>query len=352
MKILIDIDHPSTIHLFKHFIWQMQKKGHTFVLTAIEKEMVFDLLQEYQFPFVRLGNLGESKWQKIINLPAITAALARVVDQEKPNLIMGASTIPGAWVAKHKGIPCINFEDTEIASLAHRLYRPFVQHMISPEHYGKDFGEKHIRYKGFKELAYTHPNSFQPDPSVLQDLGVGEHERYFVVRFSSWGATHDIGKSGLSFEQKKRLVQTLSEKGRVFISSEGPLEPEFEAYRYQMPFHHILDVLAFADVFVTDAHTMATEAALLGTPAIRCNSLVGENDMRNFIELEGQYGLLYSYREFEGMMHKLEELLVLPDLKAMWAEKQKRVLADKVDLTQWMMDFVEERYVHQESCCL
>ena len=40
---------------------------------------------------------------------------------------------------------------------------------------------------------------------------------------------------------------------------------------------------------VADTQTIVTEAAVLGTPAIRYNSFAGENDMGNFVELEQKY---------------------------------------------------------------
>jgi hypothetical protein len=41
------------------------------------------------------------------------------------------------------------------------------------------------------------------------------------------------------------------------------------------------------------------------------------------------------------MLAKAEQLLQMHDLKARWQEKRDRLLADKIDLTQWMVDFIE-----------
>ena len=68
-----------------------------------------------------------------------------------------------------------------------------------------DLGRKHIRYNGFHELAYLHPNRFKPDISVLDELKVKEGEKFVILRFVSWNATHDFGQAGLSFDQKKEL---------------------------------------------------------------------------------------------------------------------------------------------------
>ena len=49
MRILIDIGHPAHVHYFKNFIWQMQKKGHEFMITARDKEVALNLLDKYGF---------------------------------------------------------------------------------------------------------------------------------------------------------------------------------------------------------------------------------------------------------------------------------------------------------------
>ncbi len=59
------------------------------------------------------------------------------------------------------------------------------------------------------------------------------------------------------------------------------------------------------------------EAAVLGTPSIYINSLQYDNcnDM-------GKYGLLLSFKNGEGVLDKLEELVEMPDLKKAWQEKK------------------------------
>jgi len=43
--------------------------------------------------------------------------------------------------------------------------------------------------------------------------------------------------------------------------------------------------LYYANVYIGDSQTMATEASVLGTPAIRSNSFAEGSDMSNFREL-------------------------------------------------------------------
>jgi len=60
-------------------------------------------------------------------------------------------------------------------------------------------------------------------------------------------------------------------------------------------------------------------------------------------ELEHRYGLTFGFRpsEEEAMWAKILQLLCEPDLKAQWQAKRQRMLADKIDVTQFMVDFVE-----------
>ena len=78
-------------------------------------------------------------------------------------------------------------------------------------------GKKHIRFKGFFELAYLHPNNFKPDISVLDDLGMDINDKYVVIRFVSWNAHHDIGHKGMSLEIKKKLIKELEKHAKIFI---------------------------------------------------------------------------------------------------------------------------------------
>src|SRR5665811_2442500 len=91
----------------------------------------------------------------------------------------------------------------------------------------------------------------------------------------------------------------------------------------------IHDAIYYAKLLVTDTQTMATEAALLGTPTVRSNTFVGERDMGNFVELEQRYGLLFNYREPHKAAEKAVELVHQPDVKAQWQAKRERLLSEK-----------------------
>jgi predicted glycosyltransferase len=87
---------------------------------------------------------------------------------------------------------------------------------------------------------------------------------------------------------------------------------------------------------------MATEAAILGTPTIRCNSFVGERDMGNFIELEHEYGLIFNLKTFITCINKTVELLNQSDIKKNWEKKKLRLLNEKIDLSTFFINEIEK----------
>jgi len=216
-----------------------------------------------------------------------------------------------------------------------------MQAIITPSGFKADLGKKHIKIPSYKELAYLHPNHFSPNPSVFNELKLSPGDKYVILRFNAFDAVHDINRKGFSLEDKYGLVDELEPFARVFISSETPLPKALKPYELPAGVNHIHHVLCYAHLLVTDTQTIATEAAVLGVPTVRCNNFVGPNDMSNFIELEKKYGLIFSYNRADVAINKASELVKRNDIKAEWAEKRKKLLADKIDLTDFMIDFIE-----------
>ena len=57
MRILISIGHPAHVHYFKNFIKIMKKRGHEFMIIAIDKNITHQLLNYYKIPFISRKNL-------------------------------------------------------------------------------------------------------------------------------------------------------------------------------------------------------------------------------------------------------------------------------------------------------
>ena len=237
--------------------------------------------------------------------------------------------------------PHIAFTDTEHATLGNLAFLPFSKVVCTPSCFKKDFGEKHIRFNGYMELCYLHPNYFTPDPSIVELLGVVKNERYVILRFVSWEASHDIGHAGISIENKIKVVKEFSKYAKVFITSESKLPQEIKKNRISIPPDKIHHALAFADLLYGESATMASECAVLGTPAIFL-----DNDGRGYTdEEENIYGLVFNFSESlndqEKSIKKGVELLTIVEPKEELQSKCEKIIREKIDVTGFMVWFIE-----------
>jgi predicted glycosyltransferase len=211
--------------------------------------------------------------------------------------------------------------------------------VVTPYCYKEDLGKKQIRFNGFFELGYLHPNYFKPDPSVLDELKLNRNERIIILRFVAWNASHDIGDAG--FSDKASVVETLSKYGKILITSEIELPSELEKYKLLIPPEKMHHLMHYADLFIGESATMAAECAILGTPAIFVStSRRGYTD-----ELESKYDMLYSFSNPENAqedaMKKAIELLEDKSTGKKWKDKKDRLFKDTVDVTKFMTEFIE-----------
>ena len=337
MKILVDINHPAHVHYFKNFITDMQKRGHTILITATEKEITYELLKKYHLDFFKMGSHSRSMIKKIINLPVMIFYMYLAARNFKPDLFLGVGSIRGAYTAMILQKPSISFEDTEPSLGQIRLYRPFVQCICTPTCFLLDLGPKQVKFKGYLELAHLHPNRFIPNPAVLKEIGLKETETFIIIRFVSWGATHDIGHHGIN--DKIGFVRALEKYGRVLLTSEGDLPSELKPNLIKISPEKLHDLLSFATLYVGEGGTMASEAAVLGTPSIFVSSLAGR--LGNFIELEHKYELLYSFADADAALKKSIEILQNKKSKENWMSKRDQMLKEKIDTTAFMIWFIE-----------
>lgn len=341
MRILVDIAHPAHVHFFKNIIKNLQRDGHQVKITAKEKEMNLKLLDIYGFEYQTIAKHKDRLFDKALDVFKIGREILRIAKEFKPDILMGVHHENIAHVSRLIRKPSVIFTDSEPVPIGNLLTFPFASAILTPSSFRKELGPKHVRYNGYKELTYLHPNYFKPDPRVLDELGLSKDDRFFIFRFVGFWATHDIFRKGLSLEMRRKIVGELENFGRVFITSESKLPLEFDKYRITVPPNKIHDFLFYATLLVGDTQTMTTEAAVLGTPAIRCNTFVGPNDMGNFIELEKRYDLIYSFRESEKALAKVLELLEDKNLKNKWRKKREKLLSEKIDVTKFITEFIE-----------
>jgi len=340
-KILFDIGHPADVHFFKNLIWELEKKGHETLITARRKESTFQLLEYYNFDYTDLGVNKKGLFKKAIGLAQTDYKLLNISRKFKPDILTGFASPYITHVAKLIRKKSILFNDTEHATLNNRLSIPYSDYFVTPSSFMGDYGEKHLRFDGYKELAYLHPNWYKEEKDVLKELDIKKNEEFFIVRLVSWQASHDVGYKGASKEDALELIKALEKRGRVLLSSEY-YDKEFEDYYIKVHPAKIHTLMNHSTMYIGEGATMATEAAVLGKPSLFISPLSGK--LGYLEELEKKYGLLFSFLTINDSLNTIREVLD-SNSKKEWAKKKNKMLDEKTDATSFMIKLFEEKLI-------
>ena len=307
--------------------------GHDVHILAREYGCTVDLLEWHDLPYSVYGRCDTTKGSLFRQLPRHYASLVPATLRYDPDLIfgMGGYAAPAGLISR---TPVVLLLDSEPTTLDHAISKPLAEAILTPAAFRKDLGPKHYVFEGFKESAYLHPDVFESSPTIRSELGVGPEEPFAILRFNAFGSHHDVGAGGFSPSQRRELVARLAEDVTVFVSDEGGemAIDRLPAERFDVHPAALHHALAEADLLVADTQTIVTEAALLGTPVIRSNSFVGEDDMGNFLELE-RHGLVRNLDSFEAVLSTATELLADGTTAQRWRRRRDEFVAGMVNLT-------------------
>jgi predicted glycosyltransferase len=346
MKLLFFLSHPAHYHLFKNVINSLIGKYKVKVI-IVTKDVLEDLVVKENWDYVNLIPEG----RRVKGLPILLSTiigmfkteyrLSKILRREKINILIGTEgTLPHVGMIFRIPSLILNEDDTSVTPENYIIY-PFATKILVPTTVDPEmWGDKRIEYQGYHELAYLHPKYFEPNIEVVKKFNP-DLKKYFIIRLALLTASHDIGKKGINQEILKELLKYLSNHGSVYITSERPLEEEFEKYRLPISVHDIHHALYFADLYIGDSQTMSMEAAILGTPSIRFNSFAKQCSV--ILELEHKYGLVFSFLPEEGknMFDKVKELIQMKNSNSIFIEKRKEMLSEKVDVVDRIIREIE-----------
>lgn len=338
MKYIFELNHPKHYYQFKYIMQELQRRGHQIHVLARDKDVLLNVLREEGVPFEIFGAHKKKLYSKIAGTPRLLQNYWKIVRREKPDVIVSKASFYGCFIAKLCGAQSVIFPDSEVVKVTNRYVVPLATKVVTPGSFGLDYGEKQVRIGGLFEDCYLAPNVFTPDAEVVSQYGL--KRPYAVLRFVGWYANHDVKNNGFTLDEKIQLIHSIEPSMQVYISSEKQLPEELKQYQLPTPSNQIHHVLTYADLYLGDSQTMATEAALLGTPAIRSNSFVGPNDMTNFKVLEQQYGLLRNIREFGEVLETVKDFASL-SRKQEWQIKRDRYFATVGDANRQIVDILE-----------
>lgn len=339
MKYIFELNHPKHYYQFKHVMRTLCEHGHEVKILARDKDVLLDVLKEEGVEYTIFGKHRKSMSAKIFGTLELVRNYISIVRQYKPDVIVSKASWYGTFTAWLLHRRSVIFPDSEVVKVTNKYVVPLCDKVVTPQSFKLDYGEKHCRVAGIFEDCYLAPQVYHADSSVVEKYGL--KKPFAVVRFVGWFANHDVGNSGFTLREKINLVETLSKNMTVYISSEKELPENLSAYRLPTPASLIHDVLFSADLYIGDSQTMAAEAALLGTPAIRSNSFVGPNDMSNFVMLQEKYDLLYNMANPSDAIAVAAEMSARSH-KSEWREKRDHYYSQIGDINAKIVDILED----------
>ncbi len=275
-RVWIDLDNTPHVPFFIPIARELEERGHTVLLTARDAYGVCDLADELGVRYIKIGrHYGKNLVKKVLGLLWRSVQLTPFCLRQKPDLALSHGSRSQILLCNLLRIPTIAIDDYE-----HGKSIPFARPkwLMMPDALTDSelAGATTLRryYHGIKEDVYV--PEFQPDPSILDELGLRDAEVVVTVRPpASQAHYHNPEGSLLLVELMSRIVNTPGVRA-VFLPrtrSEGDeLRVDypgwFEGDKTIIPSHALngLNLLWYSDLAVSGGGTMNREAASLGIP--------------------------------------------------------------------------------------
>jgi len=279
-KIWIDIENSPNVPFFIPIIEELKKRGFELILTARDMYQVRELLDFFQvrsMTKVRVigGHWGKNKTLKVLVNCVRTAQLIRLAVQNRPDLAISHGSRAQVLVCKALGIPTIMMHDYE-----HCTKTGFVQPTwmfmpdIIPASAMSRRPERTMKYPGLKEDVYI--PRFQPDPSILDRLGIASDELLITLRPPATEAHYHNPESEELFDETLRLIAGKSKVRAVTLPRNARQRKQLQKkWAHLIASGHMiipdgsldgLNLIWFSDLVISGGGTMNREAAALNVP--------------------------------------------------------------------------------------
>lgn len=338
MRVLIDIVHPADVLFFHRPIDRLLARGDEVKILARKKDVTTDLLKRFGREFETISAASTGLAGLGLELVRRDAAMAKHVWKWRPDVMIGFGGVSISHCGALFSVPSISFYDTEGATMQTRLTWPFISRLYVPDsYYAATPRSRTRRLPGTKDLSYLHPDQFKPDYDIALGCGLDQTRDNYFLRLVSWRANHDLGKTGMSGETLKQIVDYLSRKGAVHISSESPLPEHYERFRYNGNVAELHHLLAHCQLSIGESTTMASESVMLGVPTV----FAGRDNWGYVLELIDE-GLIHA-AAFDSNIDIIATIdHALGEPPELVVARRNAYVADKPDWADAIIDAIDE----------
>src|SRR6266536_594829 len=271
MRVWMDLTNTAHVLVLRPLVELLEAEGHDVALTARPLSHTVDLLDDWGHPYTVLGRYGGAgRPGKALAAASRVPQLVRFGRGRSFDcaLAHGSTDLPPA--CRLLRIPNTTMFDYEWASLQHHANCRLANRVLVPDaipaerlaRYGAR-PPKLVRYPGLKEEYYM--ADFEPDASVLAQLGVDRESTLCVVRTAP---SYALYLGGSENELVPRLLRHLAEgeRAQTVVLARTPEQRQaigaLGLERVIVPDRAVdgRSLVAFADALVSAGGTMNREA--------------------------------------------------------------------------------------------
>jgi uncharacterized protein len=277
MRVWIDLTNTAHVLVLRPLVELLERDGHEVSLTARPLSHTLELLDDWGHPYTAVGRYGGAgRAGKAFAAAARVGQLRRFARRRRFDwaLAHGSTDLPP--VCRLLRIPNTTMFDYEWAATQHHVNCRLATRVLVPDAIPADrlarYGArppKLVQYPGLKEEYYM--AGFEPDPAVLEELGLDRARVLCVVRTAP---SYALYLRGAEDALVPRLLARLGDNQRTQTVVLARTEEQRDAIRALALDRVVVperavdgrSLVAFADLLVSAGGTMNREAAVLGTP--------------------------------------------------------------------------------------
>jgi len=271
VRVWVDFTNSPHVLVLAPVIRRLQAAGHDVTVTARDFAQTVGLCERLQIECTVIGrHRGGSLTAKALGLADRSVALTRFARNGRFDVSFGHGSNDVTVASALLRIPCSTMFDYEWATVQHNVNCRLAAGVVVPEaippgrlrRYGATARKLH-RYAGLKEEYYLH--DFEPDPTVLRELGLDQGQPIAVVRTPPTVSLYhrfenDLFGSVLArLQGQQTVVLPRTPEQRAQLAAAGGLIVPERAIDAQ-------SLIYYADLVVSAGGTMNREAVALGTP--------------------------------------------------------------------------------------
>jgi predicted glycosyltransferase len=297
MRVWVDFTNSPHVLVLRPLIAALRADGHEVAITARDFAQTVALCARFGLDCEVIGrHRGAARRAKALGLADRSLALIRWARRRRFDVAIGHGSNDLSVAAFALRIPATTMFDYEWATVQHTVNCRLCATVVIPEYIPAQRLDRYgargkvQQYAGLKEEYYL--ADFEPDPAVLQELGLDPAAPIAVIRTPPSVSLYHRFENDV-FAQV--LLRVRDQAQTVVLPRVAAQRGELErAGGFVVPERAIdaQSLIAYADLVISAGGTMNREAVALGTPA--------------FTTFEGRPGAVDAALIAEGRLGRLE----------------------------------------------